>query len=383
MIADFERAYPNIKVETRSNILWEDMRKEVELAITQGDPPDVAHAHAFAYGAQGLAEPVDDLWQAWNAEQEFMPGAMEDVIWKERYYGVPLDINTLYNKRLFREAGLPEPSDTWTFDDLSNYASQLSKDDNSQYGFALTSSGWWMCGVINAAGGDLITERDGQILATLNDQQVRETFEWYRQLGLVDQVATLPPPIVRQSDHPVTLFRTGKVAMFFSGPFDLARLRREAPGMMDDVGTTVLPRGNGPIAGASVLGGGSLLVPKGAQHREAAFEFMKWMVAEPYAKRLALELGRYPVRTALYDDPDLQKDALLRPFFTQLKSARAYKLEAYDQANEVWKEAVRSLLDPALSVDEILTKAQAQAQEEIDEVEAASRSEPQVTPVAP
>jgi hypothetical protein len=85
----------------------------------------------------------------------------------------------------------------------------------------------------------------------------------------------------------------------------------------------------------------------------------------------------------LYDDPDLQKDALLRPFFTQLKSARAYKLEAYDQANEVWKEAVRSLLDPALSVDEILTKAQAQAQEEIDEVEAASRSEPQVTPVAP
>jgi len=90
LIRDFEQAYPNITVEPKSGILWEKMTGEVELAVSQGNPPDVAHGHAFAVGAQGLAEPLDDLWQAWNSENEFIPGAVEDVLWKGHYYGVPV-----------------------------------------------------------------------------------------------------------------------------------------------------------------------------------------------------------------------------------------------------------------------------------------------------
>lgn len=375
LIQDFEAAYPNINIETKSDILWENMRREVEFAITQGDPPDVAHNHAFAMGAQGLAEQVDDLWHAWNVEQDFMPGAMEDVLWKEHYYGVPLDINalfTIYNKRLFREAGLPVPSATWTFDDLSVMAPRLTKPDGSQYALALSSSGWAITGLINAAGGDLLTERNGRIIATIDDPHVRAILQLYQKMGLEDQVATLPPPIERQSDHPVALFQNGKVAMFFSGPWDIARLRSEAPNMMDDVGTAPLPRGRSPMAGGSVQGGGSLFIPRGARNREAAFEFMKWAVSDPYAKRMAVELGRYPVRTQLYEDPALQSDPLLRPFYDQLKRARPYKLEAYVHANDTWKNLVRSTFDPSADLTVELERAQADLQREIDEVEQAT-----------
>jgi ABC-type glycerol-3-phosphate transport system substrate-binding protein len=376
LMRDFQAAYPNITIEPTSGILWEDMTPRVELAVNQGDPPDVAHGHAFALGAQGLAEPLDDLWDDWNAENEFMPGAMEDVLWKGTYYGVPLDINalfTIYNKRLFREARLPEPSRSWTFDDLEVMAPRLTRPDGSQYAVALSASGWAMAGMVQAAGGDLLTERDGKIVATLDDPNVLATLQLHRKLGVEDKEATLPPPIPRQSDHPVTLFQQGKVAMFFSGPWDIARLRDEAPNMMDDVGTAPLPRGDGPTAGGSVQGGGSLFVPRGAPNREAAFEFMKWAVSEPYAMRLALELGRYPVRTALYDNAELQSEPLLQPFYDQLKRARPYKLEAYRGANQTWMATVRTVFEPGTDLQQVLRDAQIKVQREIDEVEVVAK----------
>ncbi len=379
LVRDFEAAYPNVKVELRSGIVWERMRREVELAAAQGDPPDVAHYHAFAMGAQGLAEPLDDLWAAWNAESEFMPGAMEDVLWKGRYYGVPLDINalfTIYNIKMIREARLPEPNPRWTFDDLEVMAGRLTNPDGSQYALPLTLNGWDLNGLINAAGGQLLTEENGRVVPTLDDPQVLRVLSLYRRLGLTDQVATLPPPIIRQSDHPVSLFQSGKVALFFSGPWDIARLRKEAPNIMSNVGTAPLPRGRGPTAGGSVQGGGSLFVPRGAQQRELAFEFMKWAVADPYAKRLAVELGRYPVRKHLYEDPEITQDPLLEPFFDQLKRAHPYKLEAYVQAVDTWEKVIKSVFDPSADLYQELQIAQQEMQREIDEVEAASVAVP-------
>jgi len=373
LIADFERAYPNISIETRNDLIWEDMRRSVDLAISQGNPPDIAHGHAFAFGAQGLAEPVDDLWAVWNAEQEFMPGAMQDVIWKDRFYGVPLDINalfTIYNKRVFQQAGVAEPKAGWTFADFEAAARKLTTGDGVRYATALSSSGWAMAGLVFAHGGTLLEEQNGKIVAKIDDPAVAEMLALHRRLGIEQQVATLPPPIERQSDHPVTLFGTGRIAMFFSGPWDLARLRTEAPAVMQDVGTAPLPRGTGAGAGGSVQGGGSLFVPRGAQHREAAFEFMKWAVAEPYALRLALEQGRYPVKAAYYQRPELQADPLLMPFYEQLKTARPYKLEAYLRANVTWEATVRQALAPETDLATLLRDAQAQIQQEIDDVEA-------------
>src|SRR3712207_4463095 len=150
LVADFEKAYPNIDVEL-SGIEWQKMADKVRLAISQGTPPDLAHQHAFAMGAQGMAEPLDDLWQQWGAAGEFMPGALEDVVWQGRRYGVPLDINalfTIYNKAAFAQAGLAEPGPGYTFAQLRSDLEKLTAADHSRYGIALSSSGWDMYGLI-------------------------------------------------------------------------------------------------------------------------------------------------------------------------------------------------------------------------------------------
>jgi ABC-type glycerol-3-phosphate transport system substrate-binding protein len=365
---DFQLAYPNIQVELRGYV-WQDMADKVRLAISEGTAPDVAHQHAFAMGAQGMAEPLDDLWEQWGAAGEFMPGAMEDVIWQGVRYGVPLDINalfTIYNKAAFTQAGLTPPGDGYTFAQLRADLEKLTAPDRSRYGIALASSSWGMYGLIRSNGGELLHEQAGKAIVSIDDPQVIETVRFMADLGK-QRLGTLPPLQPRQSDHPVVLFSQRKVALFFSGPWDLTRLKQEAPPeVYAEVGTAPLPIRQAGAPGSSVQGGGSLFVPKGAQHREAAFEFMKWAVSDRYAMRMAREMGRYPVRGALYDDPYFTGEPLLRPFLEQLKTARPYKLEAFAAASQIWDQAVRDSFAPGSDVEAILRAAQQQAQQALD-----------------
>jgi ABC-type glycerol-3-phosphate transport system substrate-binding protein len=368
LVKDFQQAYPNIKIEL-TGYVWQDMPGKVRLAISQGTPPDVAHQHAFAMGAQAMAEPLDDLWQQWGAADQFMPGSLEDVTWQGVRYGVPLDINTLftiYNKAAFAQAGLALPGPGYTFAQLRHDLEKLTTADRSRYGIALTSSGWSMYGMVRSNGGELLQERGGKPEASLDDPKVAEVLDFFADLGK-QRLGTLPPLQPRQSDHPVVLFSQRKVALFFSGPWDLTRLKKEAPpDVYAEVGTAPLPVPAAGAPGSSVQGGGSLFVPKGALNRVAAFEFMKWAVSDRYALRMAQEMGRYPVRTALYDNPYFKSEPLLLPFLEQLKRARPYKLEAFAAASQAWEGAVRGIFVPGANPAALLAEAQRKAQQAID-----------------
>jgi ABC-type glycerol-3-phosphate transport system substrate-binding protein len=368
LVKDFQQAYPNIKVEL-TGYVWQDMAGKVRLGISQGTPPDVAHQHAFAMGAQGMAEPLDDLWQQWGAADQFMPGALEDVNWQGVRYGVPLDINTLftiYNKAAFAQAGLTAPGPGYTFAQLRHDLEKLTTADRSRYGIALTSSGWGMYGMVSSNGGELLQERDGKPVVSLDDPKAVEMVKFFADLGK-QRLGTLPPLQPRQSDHPVVLFSQRKVALFFSGPWDITRLKQEAPPeVFAEIGTAPLPVPATGAPGASVQGGGSLFVPKGAANRVAAFEFMKWAVSDRYALRMAQEMGRYPVRSAIYNDPYFKSDPLLLPFLDQLKTARPHKLEAFAAANSAWGDAVRGAFAPDADVAALLADAQRKAQQSID-----------------
>jgi ABC-type glycerol-3-phosphate transport system substrate-binding protein len=363
LVADFQRAYPNVKIEL-TGYTWEDMPSKVRLAISQGNAPDVAHQHPFVMGAQGIAEPLDDLWQQWGAAAQFMPGAIDDVTWQGRRFGVPLDINALfmiYNKAAFARAGLAAPGPGYTFAQLRSDLEKLTTPDHSRYGMALSASAWDMYGLVRSNGGELSDESGGKLTPTLDEPRVVETVRFFADVGR-DQLGTLPPPQPRQSDHPVVLFGQRKVALFFSGPWDIARLKQEAPpDVFAEVGTALLPIARPGAPSASVQGGGGLFVPKGAAHREAAFEFMKWASSDRYALRLAKEIGRYPVRAAVYDDPYFKNEPLLAPFLEQLKNARPYRLEAFADIHRIWQDALHASFALGADVVAILHDAEQRA----------------------
>lgn len=369
LVAEFERAYPGVTVKLLG-VPWEDMPTKVKTAIIGGRPPDVAHQHPFALGAQGFAEPLDDLWAAWGAEREFLDGPLSDVTWRGTRYGVPLDTNCtilVYNRRLLREAGVAEPGPGYTFARWREDLKALTDPAAGRYGIGLTTGSWHTYAFVVANGGDVLAERDGRVRATFTDPRTVEAIDFLTGLGKRDHLGPTPTTKAKDYEDAATLFTAGKVAMIYTGPWDFEAIRKNAPDL--DFGVTRFPAGTDGVVRGSVQGGGGLFVPLGAPNRALAFEFMKWTVSERYAMRLAKELGRYPVKRALYDDPHFQRDPAVRTFVAALPGAKPYKLDAYPQANQAFMDAVKLAFyggDPRAE----LTKAERVAQLAIDAMEA-------------
>lgn len=369
LVTEFEHAYPGVTVKLLG-VPWEDMPTKVKTAIIGGRPPDVAHQHPFALGAQGFAEPLDDLWAAWGADREFLAGPLSDVTWRGKRYGVPLDTNCtilVYNRKLLREAGVAEPGPGYSFTRWREDLKKLTDLEAGRFGIGLTTGSWHTYAFVVANGGDVLADAGGRVRATFMDPRTVEAIDFLTGLGHRDHLGPTPTTKAKDYEDAATLFTAGKVAMIYTGPWDFEAIRKNAPEL--DFGVTRFPAGTDGKVRGSVQGGGGLFVPLGAPNRALAFEFMKWTVSERYAMRLAKELGRYPVKQALYDDPFFRRDPAVRTFVAALPGAKPYKLDAYPQANQAFMDAVKLSFygaDPRAE----LAKAERVAQLAIDAMEA-------------
>jgi ABC-type glycerol-3-phosphate transport system substrate-binding protein len=360
MAADFESAYPNVKVNIQG-FVYQTIPGRVKVALQVSNPPDVVQAHVAAMAAQGYAEPLDNLWAEWGAESRFMPQAMQQVVWDHVKYGVPLDIYTLvliFNKAHFDEARLPYPDAAYTWQKFAADAAALTRKDKSRYGVGFTTEPWHVFAWVAEAGGDVMAG-DPFIgyRFTLDAPNNVEGLRFLTSMAR-EGYGPLPTTRPRDSEDPRKLFLAGKIAMFFGTPGDIHYIVSHAPDF--PLGVTELPETPAGAAAASALGTTGLFVPRGSRHRQVAFEFMKWATSDRYALPMARRLGRYPARTWLQSTPHFAGDPLLKPFLMQLTAARPYLLDAFPDVERAYGDAIKAAFygaDPA----DALHEAQEQA----------------------
>ena len=362
-VRDFESSHPNVRVNVETTPI-SHMLDTVSAAVKSGNSPDVVQAHAFSAAAQSLAQQVDDLWAADKPldTSEFLPGAMDDVTWAGRLYGVPLDTNALfllYNAEHYSAAGMAGPKGRISFDQFEQAARALTTDDGNRRALAMPTSTWWTYGWIRAAGGDLMrVGPDGKVQLTFDDPGAVAALGFLSRL-VRDGLAHPPTAADSHSDDAFTLFREARASTLASGSWDLAAVRRLPGGSRFE--TALLPSGTA-AGGGSVMGGSSLFVPTGSRHRDLAFEFMTHLVSDTYALRLAKEEGRLPVRPRLYEDPFFDRPELTA-VIDQLPSASPMKLTAFPEAHQVFADAVDRVLrageDPATVMADAQRRAQA------------------------
>lgn len=360
-VRSFEREHAGVRVVIEKGPI-SLLTDAVRAGIANGAPPDVVQGHAFSAAAQGLAEPLDDLWADALHADDFFPGAIEDVTWAGRRYGVPLDTNAmvlLYNADLLRQAGVPEPSPTMTFAEFEALAEALTSADGQRRGFVVPNSTWWTYGWIKANGGETVEiGGDGRASLSLDAPEVVEAVSFVS--GLIEKGVAYPPRAAdSHTGDAVALFASGAVAIHASGSWDLPTLRHVAPDT--DFRVALMPRGVDGTTQGSALGGSSMWVPEGAEHRELAFRFMTHLISDTNALRLAREQGRLPVRSRVFDDPFFA-DPDLRVLLEQLKTAHPPKLGAFDEPSQQFSAALEEIFkvdgaDPQVA----LRQAQARA----------------------
>jgi ABC-type glycerol-3-phosphate transport system substrate-binding protein len=356
-VRDFERENTDVRIAVDKAPIRE-MSNMVRAGLSTGSAPDVVQSHAFSAASEGLAEPLDDLWASDLDPAEFFPGALEDVTWAGRRYGVPLDTNALVlilNTEALRGAGVDRPDRPMTFEDFGALARALTSPDGSRRGIALPTSTWWTLGWIVANGGQLVqVGADGRPTFGIDSPPVVQAVGF---LGdLVRQGVAFPPRAAdSHSSDAFALFQSGTTAIHASGSWDLTKLRTAPQGAIYKAAP--MPRGVTGTTTGSAMGGSSLFVAKGSENRELAFRFMVHLISDRYAIRFAKEEGRLPVRERLFGDPFFQ-DAELRVFLDQLKTARPETLNAFPEASKAFARAIDQAIREGRDAAEALGDAQ-------------------------
>lgn len=322
----FEREHPTIDV-------IDDPGADAQRLLTQlaGDvPPDVMALYdpqsirLFAKNnvlldltpyVEKYRIPVDKLY----------PSLDPYVRFQGKIVGIPENCGPFvlfYNRRLFREAGLPYPKPGWTWDECLAAARKLTKykDENgrripAQKGLYVGNDNWWF--FIWMYGGHLFSPDGKQCV--MNSPQVKKGVRYWADLRLKYHV--MPTTSEAQSMAPTgawgsdaLLFRSSMVAMTVAGRW-LAIQYREQKDLDWDV--VSVPHGPNRV---TLLASKAYAIPRTARHREAALTF----IAHLLGKDNQLLVANYGDGIPTSTDPAIIKAFAYNPEYPNEKNNRVH-----------------------------------------------------------
>lgn len=228
ILADFTEE-TGIKAEI-SVITWDEYWTMLEAGAQGGSLPDVFWMHSNESQRYMSNDMLLDLTDYIADSEEIDPANYPEDIWglytyDDKYYAVPKDVDTIalwYNKTLFDEANLDYPTADWTWDDLTEAAIKLTKDDGSQYGFAMRNDN-------NQAGYyNLIYGNNGTVISedkTTSGWDSAETIEGMQQLEEWINLGVIPSAQTMSENNEDVLLESGTIAMTCQGSWMIAAFR--------------------------------------------------------------------------------------------------------------------------------------------------------------
>ena len=138
---------------------------------------------------------------------------MRAVTFDGKVWALPGNANTdalFYNRKLFREAGLPYPIEQLTWSELMEPAKKLTKRDNRgraiQFGACLGNQ--W---VLSMAFGPKLWSEDGK-KSTINNPQMKEAIEYIKDLRYKYRI--IPNQADFDAEGAIEMFGNNRIAMY-------------------------------------------------------------------------------------------------------------------------------------------------------------------------
>lgn len=186
LIKDFNESQDEVFVEDLG-ISFFDFLSKMDTAIPAGTGPDVGFMGLedsnFRAASGVLADLKPYIEKDGFAMDQFYEAAVKYVSYEEGIYGMPLIWGTrmlVYNKQMFRDAGLDPEKPPKTLEELEAYADKLTKLDAKGnievMGFHPSLGNASFMDYLDGRGGQLFDENDNPII---NNDTVLKTLEWY------------------------------------------------------------------------------------------------------------------------------------------------------------------------------------------------------------
>jgi multiple sugar transport system substrate-binding protein len=195
-ITRFNAAYPDVKVNFEP--IPAEFQTKMKAAMAGGTAPDVFYVDSdlmTAFGTNGLLLALDDyMAQAGVARGDYIDALLTMYVYEGDLYGLPKDFGSLglvYLPEFFAEAGIDEPTNNWTYDDMAAAAKTIT-EETDVYGMCVPPDvGRWPAVVI-AYGGQIAN--DDFTEALFNSPEAVAALEfWYGMYA--DDIGAWPTDI--------------------------------------------------------------------------------------------------------------------------------------------------------------------------------------------
>lgn len=361
----FEQANPSISttVEYRPGDQYWD---KLQIEFASGTAPDLSIMNSnwvVPFASRGMLEDlnpyltndtfdVNALWYPLDREWGWNGGLYGGL----QYAGGQF----LYvNTDILDAAGVPFPTEDWTWNDFREAAQQLTDSSTNQWGvhFAPLNPPYWSAAFIHGAGGSVLNETYDK--CTLAEPAARAGLQFIHDLIHVDNVMPTPSATEGQ-DNP---FLTGKVAFYFGGNWDEAAIRT-AGFNWDFAHMPVHPETG---LRSVQMGSNAWSVLTTSQHKDAAWEVVKYLMSEE-GQRGLMTLG-IPVQTSVVEGEDFRAIHAPQNIDVVVSDLRNHGHDYYvTPDSSEWWDAVGQEFGPMWAGEESVETATDRASQAVDEI---------------
>ncbi len=321
-------------------------------SIAGGASPDIVSIDLVftpAFMNTNQLTDITDLAQSLPYFANLSPSHIALGTWSDgNIYALPFTAEgsiLLYNKDLFKQAGLDPEQPPTTWDEIYEAAKAIRALGDDVYGFYFAGAcggcnGFTFLPLIWASGGDVLSADYSQ--PTLTDPAVKEALEFYKKLwdeGLVPESAK-----VDNGTDFFNAFTSGKIGMAGSGAFSINALKADYPDL--DFGLAFLPGKDG--GQSSFAGGDNIAIPTGSRNVEAAFEFIRWVLSDEVQLEQYAKNNQLPVRTDLAENEYFAADPRLTTAAQAMALGRTpYSVrinDLFNDANGPWLQLLQTAI---------------------------------------
>ena len=360
-IADFEKAYPQYKVELTSLSYGDMQQKKLPAAVAAGTPPNAAVNDSIllvAGAARGLFQDLTAMAaKAGIGQADYQPWSWQMVFIKGKLYGLPYstDDRMIYvNVSHLQQAGIPTtpPKTLEEFTSIAQRLAVKSGDQYSRLGFFPWNDNWSPEGWGLLFGGSYYDAEKNR--TTLDDPKVVAAMEW--AAGVAGQLGY---PAVQNfvSAHKGDLFINQLLSCFIQSTSYLKPVVAAGPNLNWTVWPPPPPQG---VDHTSTFSGGfSAIMPTGAKNPDASFALLRY-VSDAAFQRIEIKTGRFPPLKAVASDPYWDTvDPRIKQFVTMLPYSHA--LPVIPQINifesELDSKAYPAIISGKQTAHDALTQA--------------------------
>jgi multiple sugar transport system substrate-binding protein len=369
LVAAFNAKNKKIKVKASSGgVLADSMLQKITTALSSGSYPDIAYIFGPDIASVARSPKVANLANftkrpnvRWN---DFYPAAREAVTVEGDARGFPALVDNLcvaFNKKVFQDAGVAEPTEGWTWDQFREISSQLTNPAKGIFGTGWPADGgedcvWRIYPMIWDLGGDIVTKDQKKV--AFDGPSGLKALTTINQLGKDKSVY---PDTKPGSETMYQIFNNHKMGMIATGPWQL-------PDFIDnDTEYGVLPLPTYTGKNVTIAGPDTWTVfNNGADKVAAAVTFLTYLTEGDQDIQWASQAGSLPLRTSTAQSSEWQqhvtKTVGLDVFSDALSYARVRPtIRAYPRISQPLGQAIVKMLLDKATPEDALAEAVAKA----------------------